>query len=110
MIYLEDQEINSKNAMIIDPVDPTHRKRLMPIYYQEEILLKPIFRRGKSVYPGATLDQIRKKASDQLETFDKTHKRLVNPHVYPVGLEENLHQLRMDLVLKAKQFDNGAES
>jgi hypothetical protein len=25
-------------------------------------------------------------------------------------LEENLHQLRMDLVLKAKQFDNGTES
>ncbi len=110
MIYLEDQEINSKNTMIIDPVDPTHRKRLMPMYYKEEILLKPIFRKGKSVYPGATLDQIRKRASDQLETFDKTHKRLVNPHVYPVGLEENLHQLRMDLVLKAKQLDNGTES
>lgn len=109
MIYLEDQEINSKNTMIIDPVDPTHRKRLMPMYYQEEILLKPIFRKGKSVYPGATLDQIRKRATEQLETFDKTHKRLVNPHVYPVGLEENLHQLRMDLVLKAKQFDNGIE-
>jgi nicotinate phosphoribosyltransferase len=110
MIYLEDQEINPKNTMIIDPVDPTHRKRLMPMYYQEEILLKPIFRTGKIVYPGATLDQIRKRVSDQLETFDKTHKRLVNPHVYPVGLEENLHQLRMDLVLKAKQFDNGTES
>jgi nicotinate phosphoribosyltransferase len=110
MIYLEDQEINPKNTMIIDPVDPTHRKRLMPMYYKEEILLKPIFRTGKIVYHGATLDQIRKRVSDQLETFDKTHKRLVNPHVYPVGLEENLHQLRMDLVLKAKQFDNGTES
>jgi nicotinate phosphoribosyltransferase len=80
------------------------------MYYEEEILLKPIFRKGKIVYPGATLDQIRKRVTDQLETFDKTHKRLVNPHVYPVGLEENLHQLRMDLVLKAKQFDNGTES
>lgn len=110
MIYLEDQEINSKNTMIIDPLDTTHRKRLMPMYYQEEILLKPIFRKGKIVYPGATLDQIRKRATEQLGTFDKTHKRLVNPHVYPVGLEENLHQLRMDLVLKAKQFDNGTET
>ena len=110
MIYLEGQEINPKNTMIIDPVDPTHRKRLMPMYYQEEILLKPIFRKGKIVYSGATLDQIRKRATDQLESFDKTHKRLVNPHVYPVGLEENLHQLRMNLVLKAKQFENGIES
>lgn len=110
MIYLEGQEINPKNTMIIDPVDPTHRKRLMPMYYQEEILLKPIFRKGKIVYSGATLDQIRKRTTEQLESFDKTHKRLVNPHVYPVGLEENLHQLRTDLVLKAKQFENGIES
>ncbi len=110
MIYLEGQEINPKNTMIIDPVDPTHRKRLMPMYYQEEILLKPIFRKGKIVYSGATLDQIRKRTTEQLESFDKTHKRLVNPHVYPVGLEENLHQLRTDLVFKAKQFENGIES
>jgi nicotinate phosphoribosyltransferase len=37
-----------------------------------------------------------------LEAFDKTHKRLTNPHVYPVGLEEQLHQLRMELVIAAK--------
>ncbi len=110
MIYLEDQEINPKNSMIIDPVDPTHRKRLMPMYYKEEILLKAIFRKGKIVYQRPTLDEIRKRASEQLETLDKTHKRLVNPHIYPIGLEENLHQLRMDLVLKAKQFGNGSES
>jgi nicotinate phosphoribosyltransferase len=32
--------------------------------------------------------------------------RLVNPHLYPVGLEENLHHLRMNLVLEAKKFEN----
>jgi nicotinate phosphoribosyltransferase len=110
MIYLEGQEISPKNAVIIDPADATHRKRLMPVYYQEEILLKPIFRKGELVYPGSTLDEIKNRAKEQLATFDKAHKRLVNPHIYPVGLEENLHQLRMDLVLKAKQVENGNES
>jgi nicotinate phosphoribosyltransferase len=52
---------------------------------------------------------MRNRGIEQLASFDKTHKRLVNPHVYPVGLEENLHQLRMDLVFKAKNFENEVE-
>jgi nicotinate phosphoribosyltransferase len=107
MIYLEDEEIDQKGVIIIDPIDPTRRKRLMPAFYQEEVLLKPIFRKGKSCYVSPSMDEIRARSKKQLESLDKTHKRLVNPHLYPVGLEENLHKLRMELVLKAKQFDNG---
>lgn len=110
MIYLEDQEIDPRGVVIIDPVDATRRKRLMPTFYQEEILLKPIFKKGEKVYQGPSLLEIRQRAFEQLESLDKTHKRLVNPHLYPVGLEENLHHLRMELVLKAKKFENGEES
>lgn len=106
MIFLENQEIDPKSVIIIDPIDATRRKRLMPIYYQEEILLKRIFENGKLVYSIPELKAIRTRAKDQLESLDKTHKRLVNPHLYPVGLEENLHQLRMELVLKAKKMEN----
>jgi len=106
MIYLENEEIDPKSVVIIDPVDATRRKRLMPIYYQEEVLLKPIFQKGNLVYTIPSLIEIRYRAGNQLESLDKTHKRLVNPHLYPVGLEENLHQLRMELVLKSKKFDN----
>ena len=109
MIFLENQEIDPKSVVIIDPVDATRRKRLMPIYYQEEVLLKPIFQKGNLVYAIPSLTEIRDRAGNQLESLDKTHKRLVNPHLYPVGLEENLHQLRMELVLKAKKFDNGMD-
>lgn len=108
MIYLEKQEVDSKGVVIIDPNDPTRRKRLMPAFYKEEDLLKPIFKKGELVYQSPTLHAIREKATHQLEAFDKTHKRLINPHTYPVGLEENLHHLRMELVLKAKKFDDEA--
>jgi len=109
MIYLEGQEINPKGIIIIDPVDSTRRKRIMPYFYQEEILLKPIFREGKQVYMSPSLDSIRNRANDQLESLDKTHKRMINPHLYPVGLEENLHQLRTELVLKAQQIESNNE-
>lgn len=105
MIYLEDQEINPKGLVIIDPIDSTRRKRIMPFFYQEEELLHPIFRNGKQLYQSPSLEDIRKRAKEQLESFDKTHKRMVNPHLYPVGLEENLHHLRTELVLKAQQLD-----
>ncbi|OYX13045.1 MAG: nicotinate phosphoribosyltransferase [Algoriphagus sp. 32-45-6] len=109
MIYLEDHEIDPKGVLIIDPIDATRRKRLMPVFYKEEILLRPIFEQGKKVYERPSLQQIRDRATQQLEALDKTHKRLVNPHLYPVGLEENLHHLRMELVLKAKKFDHEME-
>jgi nicotinate phosphoribosyltransferase len=108
MIYLEGQAIDPKGVVIIDPNDATRRKRLMPAFYKEEDLLKPIFKNGELVYELPTLSAIRDRATQQLETFDKTHKRLINPHTYPVGLEENLHHLRMELVLKANKFDDEA--
>ncbi|MFC3414835.1 nicotinate phosphoribosyltransferase [Algoriphagus hitonicola] len=107
MIYLEDQEINERGIVIIDPTDATRRKRIMPAFYQEEELLISIFKAGKKIYKSPDIKQIRTRAQSQLEAFDPSHKRLVNPHLYPVGLEENLHHLRMSLVLKAKNFENG---
>lgn len=102
MIYLEGQTIDPKGIMIIDPNDATQRKRLMPAFYEEEELLTPIFSKGKLTYTLPSLQAIRARATAQLGAFDKTHKRLTNPHVYPVGLEERLHQLRMELVITAK--------
>ena len=109
MIYLEGQAINPQGIMIIDPNDATQRKRLMPAFYEGEELLKPIFRKGELVYSLPSLQQIRERAGAQLEAFDKTHKRLINPHVYPVGLEEKLHQLRMELVIAAKNSQNDTD-
>jgi len=80
----------------------------MPTFYKEEDLLKPIFKQGHLVYELPSLTAIRERSALQLEAFDRTHKRLINPHSYPVGLEENLHHLRMELVLKANKFDNEA--
>ena len=108
MIYLEGQEIDPKGVVIIDPNDATRRKRLMPAFYKEEDLLKPIFKQGELIYELPRLASIRERSGIQLEAFDKTHKRLINPHTYPVGLEENLHHLRMELVLKANKFDDEA--
>lgn len=99
-IYDTNGELSSP-FLVVDPLDMTRRK-IIPTDMQFEDLLVPIFREGKLVYSPKTREETKKYLQTQLEKFHPTIKRLLNPHEYPVGLELNLHKLRMDLILKAR--------
>jgi nicotinate phosphoribosyltransferase len=86
---------------IVDPLDATRRKHIASATPFEDLLV-PIFRRGKLVYEAPSLGDIRQRAQAQLAMFHPGVKRLMNPHQYPVGLELSLHNLKMDLVLRAR--------
>ncbi|EON76637.1 Nicotinate phosphoribosyltransferase [Lunatimonas lonarensis] len=101
MIYLEDTA-SKETVTIIDPIDPTRRKRIQTDQVEAKVLLVPIFRKGQKVYHRPDLHAVRQNTFDRLAQFDKTHKRLTNPHIYPVGLEETLYEVRTNLVLKTK--------
>lgn len=105
MIYLKEENLDKSQFTIIDPVDPTKRKKISTDGLDKEELLKPIFEKGTKVYERPDIHQIRKNTARNLSQFDKAHKRLVNPHVYPVGLEEGLYELRTQLVFKMKDYD-----
>ncbi|AWW32461.1 nicotinate phosphoribosyltransferase [Echinicola strongylocentroti] len=104
MIYLENGEKLAEELTIIDPYDPTKRRKINPGSMESKDLLVPIFKNGEKVYSRPKLEEIRNRTLTNLERFDKAHKRLINPHIYPVGLEESLYHLRTDLVLKAKNY------
>jgi len=104
MIYLEGFEGDASPYLIIDPTDPTRRKKINSTT-DFEVLLKPVFEKGNLIYESPAIADIRQRTLDRLRLFDKTHKRLINPHIYPVGLEESLYELRTQLVLKAKSQD-----
>ena len=105
MIFLETEDLQNSSFTIIDPIDPTKRKKIMTKGLEQEKLLVPIFSKGQKVYERPSLNKIKENAARNLNLFDKAHKRLVNPHIYPVGLEESLYQLRTDLVFKMKNYD-----
>lgn len=105
MIFLPENIENKTSTMIIDPIDSNKRKRLNLGELEEIKLLKPIFKAGQQVYKCPIIETIKLNTKENLQCFDKTHKRLTNPHVYPVGLEENLYQLRTDLVFKMKNYE-----
>ncbi len=86
---------------IVDPFDPTRRREIPPGTPGEDLLV-PVFRGGKRVYDPPPLVESRARTAAQLEGFHQGVKRFVNPHQFPVGLEQGLYDLRTRLVLEAR--------
>ena len=90
-----------KSFTIVDPLDLTRRKHIDQKAPFEDLLV-PVFRSGKLVYQPPPLAEVRQRAQNQLASFSSGIKRLLNPHLYPVGLELGLSNLRTKLILKAR--------
>jgi nicotinate phosphoribosyltransferase len=99
MIYDVDDGVRAN--ILVDPLDPTRRKT-MPKAAQTEDLLVPVLRQGQPVYTPPPLAKTRERTAAQLAQLDASVKRLVNPHVYPVGLSPALHERRVQMILEAR--------
>jgi nicotinate phosphoribosyltransferase len=100
MIFSED--LGDATGTIVDPLDPTRRKQFGDAVTTTDLLV-PVFRRGVRVYDPPPLEHVRARREEQLATFHAGIKRFVNPHRYPVGLEESLFDLKTRLVLEARR-------
>ena len=87
---------------IVDPADATRRKKF-PAKAEGENLLVPVLRHGKLVYNSPSLKAIRARVQKQLASLHPGIKRFENPHEYPAGLELGLHELKTDLILRARE-------
>jgi nicotinate phosphoribosyltransferase len=92
------------NPVIMDPNDPTKRKHINPAEYQYKDLLIPIFDQGKLVYNKPKMQDIRQNAIDELNKLHSAYKRFVNPHTYVAGLERNLYESRLRLILEQRKL------
>jgi nicotinate phosphoribosyltransferase len=102
MIYDEETMPKTNVHTIIDPLDMT-RSKTFDSSYQFEDLLVTVFDKGKSTYQSPNIEDIRKRVQNQLAKFHSGVKRFANPHTYPVGLEENLFKLKMELLTKLRK-------
>ncbi|NCB38250.1 MAG: nicotinate phosphoribosyltransferase [Erysipelotrichia bacterium] len=88
--------------LIIDPLDSTRRKH-MPEDAEVFELLRPVVKKGKIIATPESIHNLRNRAQKSLSTFHEGIKRFVNPHRYPVGLEEKIHTLRADMIIKNRK-------
>lgn len=105
VIYDEGLGISEQTITIIDPIDPTKRRTISTAAPHCDLLI-PIFREGNLVYKRPSLKSSQGKTQQELQQFHESIRRLLNPHTYPVGLEENLYHLKLKLILKAKASVN----
>ena len=89
------------DCTMVDPFDPT-KIRIIKKEVQGEDLLKPIFRGGDCVYVIPTLKQIREHAKRELEHFNVGIKRFLNPHLYIVGMEKGLYDVKIGLIKQVR--------
>jgi nicotinate phosphoribosyltransferase len=86
---------------IVDPLDLTRRRTVAGDAPHEDLLV-PVFRQGRCVYALPSIEDIRARRAAQLGRFHDGVKRFVNPHQYPVGLEERLFELKTRLTLEGR--------
>ena len=86
---------------IVDPADNTRRLAIKPDTKFRE-LLEPVFRRGKRVLDLPTLAESRAHAQREVQSLDPSIRRFLNPHTYPVGLEQTLCEYRTQLILEKR--------
>lgn len=97
-LYDEAEGLPDGDMIIVDPLDATRRK-LLPRTASQEELLTPVMRHGKRVADLAAPGAIRELVTCQLARFHRGIKRFVNPHQYPVGLDERLYERKTKLIL-----------
>lgn len=89
----------------VDLHDATHRTELNNSAAHEDLLV-PVVRGGERMRQTPTLVDIRDRSFRQLDQFDSTILRFDNPHKYRVGLEQNLHEQKMQMILDARNPDD----
>ena len=83
---------------ILDPADATRRRPVRAgAPYRD--LLTPVLRAGQLVQELPTLPESRALARQEVGSLDPSIRRFLNPHTYPVGLEQGLHEFRTQLML-----------
>jgi len=101
MIYNEASG-TEPDQVIVDIADVTiHRNVPRAATFRD--LLIPVFRSGELVYEKPSIHEIRKLVGNELGRFYTGVKRLLNPHIYPVGLDEGLHKLKVNLAQEARR-------
>ncbi len=65
-------------------------------------MLKKQFSAGVPIHEPVPLTEIQKRARENLMKFDRTYKRIINPHIYKVSLSNELKNLKLKMIEDAQ--------
>jgi nicotinate phosphoribosyltransferase len=88
----ETEEVNLHETTIIDPVNPTRRKKIDASSCVG--MLEEVIRDGTLVYEFPPLETVRERRREQLMSLHESYRRLHNPHEYKVGITPKLWEIK----------------
>ncbi len=90
----------------IDPFDPTKQVVFAGDYTSQDLLI-PIFKEGNLVYALPKLTDIQKKTKEELNKLPIGMRRFLNPHMYPVGMEKSLYDIKVNMIKNIRKSTRG---
>ncbi len=82
-------------SVMIDPFEP--QKSLTLEGCRAEPQLRPVMKNGERIGEAASLEQVAANCRERLALLPNEYKRFDNPHIYKVGISQDLHDLRTRL-------------
>lgn len=103
LIALDYEKIDeAKDLTIFHPMATWKKMTLKANTYYVKELLVPVFINGKCVLEERSVMEIKEYCNKQKESLWDECKRLVNPHILPVDLSEDLYNLKENLINKIR--------
>jgi len=100
---LYDETLGIEKPQVnVDPFDPTKSVAISKNCTSCD-LLQPVFQNGTCVYTFPTLQEVQQTTKTELDRLAVGMKRFLNPHIYPVGMEKHLYDLKVKLIKKIRK-------
>ncbi|MCL2699520.1 MAG: nicotinate phosphoribosyltransferase [Defluviitaleaceae bacterium] len=99
LIALEHEKFDPANDQLLFDPNATWKRMTLPAFsYRVRELLTPVFVDGHCVYTPPPVMDIQAYCASEKATLWDEHRRLINPHVLPVDLSEELWELKERMI------------
>ncbi len=103
LITLADETYNTSESLtLFDSVNTWKTSYLEANSYEIKELLVPIFKNGECVYERPSTQEIKAYCAIELNTLWTESRRLINPQFVYVDLSQDLYDLKIKMIKKAK--------
>ena len=103
LLGVEDEDPRTAERLVLrHPSDHTKSRILNQSDISDiEPLLVDVLKEGRLVYDLPTIDEMRRRRTEDVSRLDPGVRRLVNPHIYHVSLTQRLWDLKQDMIESA---------
>ncbi|MBN2042159.1 MAG: nicotinate phosphoribosyltransferase [Spirochaetes bacterium] len=104
LMYLEEEEnelisaVRNKAPVKFNHPSTEYEHFVLKDYDRAEPMLTRVMKNGKRLSESMALSDLKEYRQKEINSLDRTYRRLLNPHTYKVSLSEKLKNLKTNLI------------